>query len=274
MDQELNTLIEQARAALAQAADGPALANAKARFLGKSGRVTELLKSLAALPVEEKKARGAEINVLKSGIEAALTARRAGTYLGGSGYDAPFTLAVAPDSSTVYLTGFNSGGGFPTVNAQQGTFAGGGDGFVSRLSTDLTAVNRIPNPFSFIHQSNVPPNSVRTSNEVRLTITPTPPNNQQTAYVTNAVGSEFCIATQPGVCVTPYVGCASPCFSTGWFSGSWDFLSGDYVAVRHTSANPGGTAAGPWMTRYLATTRNVLGYSRCSRAMDGSSRLQ
>ena len=123
-------------------------------------------------------------------LNAALTARRAGTYLGGSGYDAPFTLAVAPDSSTVYLTGFNSGGGFPTVNAQQGTFAGGGDGFVSRLSTDLTAVNRIPNPFSFIHQSNVPPNSVRTSNEVRLTITPTPPNNQQTAYVTNAVGSE------------------------------------------------------------------------------------
>ena len=175
-------------------------------------------------------------------LNAALTARRAGTYLGGSGYDAPFTLAVAPDSSTVYLTGFNSGGGFPTVNAQQGTFAGGGDGFVSRLSTDLTAVNRIPNPFSFIHQSNVPPNSVRTSNEVRLTITPTPPNNQQTAYVTNAVGSEFCIATQPGVCVTPNVGCASPCFSTGWFSGSWDFLSGDYIAVRHTSANPGGTA--------------------------------
>mgnify|MGYP002136751313 CR=1 FL=1 len=181
-------------------------------------------------------------------VLTALTARRAGTYLGGSGYDAPFTLAVAPDSSTVYLTGFNSGGGFPTVNAQQGTFAGGGDGFVSRLSTDLTAVNRIPNPFSFIHQSNVPPNSVRTSNEVRLTITPTPPNNQQTAYVTNAVGSEFCIATQPGVCVTPYVGCASPCFSTGWFSGSWDFLSGDYVAEHKARATPGAIDVGVELT--------------------------
>ncbi len=61
----------------------------------------------------------------------------------------------------------------------------------------------------------------------------------QAAYVTGAVGSELCIATQPGVCVTPYVGCASPCFSTGWFPGPWDFLSGDYIAVRHTSAASG-----------------------------------
>jgi len=37
------------------------------------------------------------------------------------------------------------------------------------------------------------------------------------------------------------VGCTSPCFATGWFTGTWDFLSGDYIAVRHTSANPSGT---------------------------------
>jgi hypothetical protein len=172
-------------------------------------------------------------------LNAALTARRAGTYLGGDEADTPYGLAIAPDGGSVYVAGRNDGGSFPTVNAQQGTFSGDRDGFVSRLSTDLTAVNRTPNPFSFIHQSNVPPNSTRTSNEVRLTITPTPPNNQQAAYVTGANGSELCIATQPGVCVTPYVGCASPCFSTGWFPGPWDFLSGDYIAVRHTSAASG-----------------------------------
>ena len=61
------------------AAPTPAeLENAKARYLGKNGRVTELLKALGALPVEEKKARGAEINQAKSRIEAALQARRGG----------------------------------------------------------------------------------------------------------------------------------------------------------------------------------------------------
>ena len=59
------------------AAKTPAeLENAKARFLGKAGRITELMKSLGALPVEEKKARGAAINLAKQAVEAALTDRR------------------------------------------------------------------------------------------------------------------------------------------------------------------------------------------------------
>ena len=52
------------------------LENAKARYLGKSGRVTELLKGLGALPPEQKKTRGAEINQAKARIEAALTQAR------------------------------------------------------------------------------------------------------------------------------------------------------------------------------------------------------
>ncbi|RYF80044.1 MAG: phenylalanine--tRNA ligase subunit alpha [Comamonadaceae bacterium] len=73
---ELDTLVDQARAAFAQAATAADIENAKAQFLGKSGRVTELMKGMAQLPVEEKKARGAAINVAKQAIEAALNARR------------------------------------------------------------------------------------------------------------------------------------------------------------------------------------------------------
>jgi phenylalanyl-tRNA synthetase alpha chain len=69
-------LIDEARSAFAQAATPAHLEDAKARFVGKSGRVTELMKGLAALPVEEKKARGAEINQAKQAIEAALNERR------------------------------------------------------------------------------------------------------------------------------------------------------------------------------------------------------
>ena len=75
----MNDLIDLIAAASADFAAAPTpaeLENAKARFLGKSGRVTDLLKALGALPIEEKKRRGAEINQAKARIEAALNARR------------------------------------------------------------------------------------------------------------------------------------------------------------------------------------------------------
>ena len=71
-----NVIVQRASADFAAAIDAPALENAKAKFLGKTGEITELLKGLAALPVDQKKLRGAEINLLKQAIEAALTARR------------------------------------------------------------------------------------------------------------------------------------------------------------------------------------------------------
>ncbi len=73
---ELDALAQGARAAFAQAATPADLENAKALYLGKSGRITALMKGLAALPVDEKKARGAAINQAKQAIEAALTERR------------------------------------------------------------------------------------------------------------------------------------------------------------------------------------------------------
>jgi phenylalanyl-tRNA synthetase alpha chain len=73
---DLDNLVSAAKAEFSAAAKPADLENAKARFLGKSGRVTELLKGLAALSVEQKKARGAEINATKQQIEAALNAAR------------------------------------------------------------------------------------------------------------------------------------------------------------------------------------------------------
>jgi phenylalanyl-tRNA synthetase alpha chain len=44
--------------------------------LGKTGRVTELMKGLATLPTEEKKLQGAAINQAKQAVEISLTQRR------------------------------------------------------------------------------------------------------------------------------------------------------------------------------------------------------
>lgn len=73
---ELNAIVDNAKAAFSQAVTPADLENAKALFLGKSGRITELMKGMAALTVEEKKSRGAAINVAKQAIESALTDRR------------------------------------------------------------------------------------------------------------------------------------------------------------------------------------------------------
>ena len=73
---DLTAVVEQARAAFELAHTPAELENSKALYLGKSGRITELMKGLAALPVEEKKLQGAAINQAKQGIEAALNDRR------------------------------------------------------------------------------------------------------------------------------------------------------------------------------------------------------
>jgi phenylalanyl-tRNA synthetase alpha chain len=72
----IDTILGEGLAALAATADPVELENVKARYLGKSGALTELLKQLGALPPEEKRTQGAVINQAKQAFEAALNARR------------------------------------------------------------------------------------------------------------------------------------------------------------------------------------------------------
>jgi phenylalanyl-tRNA synthetase alpha chain len=72
----LEQLVTNARTAFAGARSPAALENEKARFLGKAGSVTELLKGLGKLAPDEKRTQGARINAVKQEIEALLDARR------------------------------------------------------------------------------------------------------------------------------------------------------------------------------------------------------
>ncbi len=73
---DLNALVMEAQSAFAASHTQADLENAKAQFLGKTGRVTELLKGLASLSPEDKKSKGAAINQVKQAVEAALVQRR------------------------------------------------------------------------------------------------------------------------------------------------------------------------------------------------------
>ena len=76
MMQDLSQIVSEAKAAFAAAATPAALEDAKAKFLGKTGSITALMKGLSKLSHEEKREMGQALGVTKRAIEEALEARR------------------------------------------------------------------------------------------------------------------------------------------------------------------------------------------------------
>ena len=74
--QELEQILKLAVQQFAAVDQAPELEQVKARYLGKEGSLTALLKGLGKLSAEERPAAGARINEVKQQIEAALNARR------------------------------------------------------------------------------------------------------------------------------------------------------------------------------------------------------
>jgi phenylalanyl-tRNA synthetase alpha chain len=74
--EELERIIATALSEFADSADPASLENSKARYLGKAGALTELLKSLGKLPAADRPAAGAAINHAKQRLELALSERR------------------------------------------------------------------------------------------------------------------------------------------------------------------------------------------------------
>src|SRR5664279_5449348 len=72
----LDHLVASATSDFAAATEPAKLEDAKARYLGKEGSLTALLKGLGKLPAEERKIAGAAINIAKERIESALATRR------------------------------------------------------------------------------------------------------------------------------------------------------------------------------------------------------
>jgi len=74
--EKLDTIVQEALQLFAGITDAAQLEQAKARYLGKAGALTELQKSLGKLSPAERPAMGARFNTAKEQIESALTAQR------------------------------------------------------------------------------------------------------------------------------------------------------------------------------------------------------
>ena len=72
----LEEIITEAISQMDNIEDPAELENVKARYLGKGGVLTELLKGLGKLPAEERPAMGSQINEAKNRLEATLKFRR------------------------------------------------------------------------------------------------------------------------------------------------------------------------------------------------------
>ena len=101
----VEAIVDRALADLGRAGDPAALENAKARYLGKSGELTALLKSLGRLPAEERKSAGQAINAAKARLDQALEARRAELA------EAVLNARLAEEALDVTLPGRGSGRG-------------------------------------------------------------------------------------------------------------------------------------------------------------------
>jgi phenylalanyl-tRNA synthetase alpha chain len=101
----LNEIQAEAERALAATHSLPELDQVKSRFLGKQGAITELMKALAKLPPDEKRARGAEINVVKQAVEGFVNQARDRIQ------DAALAARLAEEAVDVTLPGRSLGAG-------------------------------------------------------------------------------------------------------------------------------------------------------------------
>ncbi len=112
--QPIDKIISDAQAAFDSCATVADLEQAKARFLGKSGALTELLKGLGKLPPGEKPKAGAAINEGKVRVEELLQARRDAILA------AELEARLAAESVDVTLPGRRqSGGGLHPISRAQ-----------------------------------------------------------------------------------------------------------------------------------------------------------
>ena len=111
----LDDIVARALAEFAKAADPASLENAKARYLGKTGELTALLKGLGGLAADERRVAGVSINAAKASLESALDARRAGLA------DAKMQSRLAEEALDVTLPGRGRkpGGIHPVIRTWQ-----------------------------------------------------------------------------------------------------------------------------------------------------------
>lgn len=145
---DIESLSAQALADIAAAATPDALEQLRVALLGKSGSITAQLKSLGALPPDQRKAAGEAINVARDAIGDALAARK--TVL----EDAALDARLAGETIDVTLPGRDGGrGGIHPISRTMERMAD----IFGRLGYDLADGPEIEDDWHNFEALNFPP---------------------------------------------------------------------------------------------------------------------
>jgi len=146
---DLTGLTAAALAEVAGCADLAALEEARVRWLGKKGTLTEQAKSLATLTAAERPAAGARINEAKQAVQAAIEARR--TELGDAAIEAQ--LSAGRLDVTLPGRGEDSGGLHPVTRARLRI-----ETLFRRAGFEVAAGPEVEDDFHNFGALNIPPN--------------------------------------------------------------------------------------------------------------------
>ena len=204
-------------------------------------------------------------------INANLTGMLQTTFLGGGDDDFIRAMTIHPLSGEVLVAGETFSTNLPCTspasgcaNGAQPAMAGGRDGFVARLTADLTLNDSTPDAFAFVPQINVPAASVRISSPVLIAgIIGT-----TGIYVDGQPGSAYCVSSTP----------SCSCDVSGAYLARPDTIAtNQFVCVRHTSsAAPNRVTytnlhVGGAMATFNVSTGSPLG--NCSLDVDGNNSI-
>ena len=145
---ELEDLKAQALAALAEAATREEVENIRARFLGRQGVVTERLRAVGLLAVEERPAAGKALNEIRNALQEAARARREALS------QAAVQAELADERIDVTLPGRGqrTGGLHPVTRTLERVEA-----FFRRLGFDVVEGPEIEDDFHNFEALNIPP---------------------------------------------------------------------------------------------------------------------
>ena len=146
---DLTALTQEALAEVAACGDLAALDDARVRWLGKKGALTEQLKALGRLSAAERPAAGARINEAKERLQAAIEARRAALERGA------IERALTADRIDVTLPGRGEapGGLHPVTQARLRI-----ETLFRRAGFEVATGPEIEDDFHNFEALNIPPN--------------------------------------------------------------------------------------------------------------------
>jgi len=146
---DLTALTQEALAEVAACGDLAALEDARVRWLGKKGALTEQLKALGALPAADRPAAGARINAAKERTQAAIEARRAALERG----EVERALTAGRIDVTLPGRGEDPGGLHPVTQARLRI-----ETLFRRAGFEVASGPEIEDDFYNFEALNIPPN--------------------------------------------------------------------------------------------------------------------